>query len=374
MGSDFIYIVFSKDRPEKIDQVRSLVGELFEHIHWFVADGNRKAYEKAGACNVRETGHISQTLQRAVKVGTNQKRPVAFMADDLHGFYRLDPDASKWVCTAGRRISLPDIANTLLTEMRLVGTPLGGVYPKNNALEQLQWPATSYRHYCCMDFIVIDPPLKIDIPSEASPKEDYHLTASVLVACGTVCRLNHYTCAAAHYESGGAGTEAQRAAQDARAASWLQQHWNTKGKTIFRRVHHKNTEHVAFRDTMALVKRCDTRLEALHGKLEDVLEASKLKPHESQVLRNRAKIALAKHKIKIAKAGGVKKRSRPVAAKVANKERMRVKRGTLASGSCKTGRSQKHQVQSKAKAQFRTALCRAKKALKDIVVSKRDAA
>jgi hypothetical protein len=121
MGGDFIYIVFSKDRPAKIDQVRSLVGELFEDIHWFVADGNRKAYEKAGACNVRETGRISQTLQRAVKVGTNQKRTVVFMADDLHGFYRLDPDVSKWVCSAGRRISLPDMANTLLTEMRLVG-------------------------------------------------------------------------------------------------------------------------------------------------------------------------------------------------------------------------------------------------------------
>jgi len=191
-----------------------------------------------------------------------------------------------------------------------IGAPLGGVYPKSNALEQLQWPATSYRHYCCMDFIVIDPPLKIDIPAEASPKEDYHLTASVLVAHGTVCRLNHYTCAAAHYESGGAGTAAQRAARDARAASWLKQHWNAKGETIFRRSRQKNTEHVAFRYTMALVKRCDTRLEALHGKLEDVLEASKLKPHESKVLRNRAKIALAKHKIKIAKVGGVKKRSR----------------------------------------------------------------
>jgi hypothetical protein len=83
--------------------------------------GAGKAYEKAGACNVRETGRISQTLQRAVKVGTNQKRTVVFMADDLHGFYRLDPDVSKWVCSAGRRISLPDMANTLLTEMRLVG-------------------------------------------------------------------------------------------------------------------------------------------------------------------------------------------------------------------------------------------------------------
>jgi len=374
MSTKFIYIVFSKGRPEKIDQVRSLVGELFKDIHWFVADGDRKAYQKAGAGNVKETGRIAQTLEHAVKLGTKQKRPVAFMADDLHGFFRLDPDVNKWVCHAGRRITLPEMANTLLKEMRLVGAPLGGVYPKSHVVEQLQWPATSYRQYICMDFIVIDPPLKIDIPAEASPKEDYHLTASVLVASGTVCRLNHYTCSAAHYESGGAGTERERAARDARAASWLLRHWNTKGESIFRRVRHKNTEHVAFRDAMALVKRCDTRLEALHAKLEDVLGASKLTPYQSKVLRNRVKISIAKHQIKIAESGS-KKRSRPVAAtttrRKANTSRMRVKRGTLAFGASRVaGRSRKHQAPSAFTEQFRTALCRAKQALKVVVVSK----
>ena len=60
MGGDFIYIVFSKDRPAKIDQVRSLVGELFEDIHWFVADGSRKGLRKSrGMQRERDRTHFS---------------------------------------------------------------------------------------------------------------------------------------------------------------------------------------------------------------------------------------------------------------------------------------------------------------------------
>jgi len=199
--------------------------------------------------------HLATCSARLEGKTTKQKRPVAFMADDLRGFYRLDPDVSKWGCSDGRKITLAEMADTLLKEMRLVGAPLGGVYPKSMVLEQLQWPAISYRHYICMDFVVIDPPLNIDIPAGASTKEDYHQRASVLVARGTVCRLNHYSCRAAHYESGGAGTSKERAARDARAASWLLNHWNTKTETIFKRNHPKNAEHVIFNDAMALVKR-----------------------------------------------------------------------------------------------------------------------
>ena len=56
MAQAFIYTVFSKGRPEKVQDVRKLVGDLFKHVIWLVAKGDKKAYEKAGACSVKETG------------------------------------------------------------------------------------------------------------------------------------------------------------------------------------------------------------------------------------------------------------------------------------------------------------------------------
>ena len=66
MAQAFIYTVFSKGRPEKVQDVRKLVGDLFKHVIWLVAKGDKKAYEKAGACSVKETGSIICTLKHAI--------------------------------------------------------------------------------------------------------------------------------------------------------------------------------------------------------------------------------------------------------------------------------------------------------------------
>ena len=114
--------------------------------------------------------------------------------------------------------------------MREVGAPVGGVYPCNDPCCQLLMPSVSYHHYFCMDFIIMDPlvEIDIDIPPEASPKEDYLMCASVLTAVGVTCRLNHLCVHAAHYTIGVADAKQNRAARDTTAARWLLSQWNEK--------------------------------------------------------------------------------------------------------------------------------------------------
>ena len=259
---------------------------------------------------------------------------------------------------------MPVVAATLLKEMRLVGAALGGVYPKAHAWEQLQMPPLAYRHYCCMDFLVIDPPLKINIPKEAIPKEDYHLTASVLTASGVICRLNHYTCGAAHYDVGGAGAERQRAARDKRAASWLLNFWNTSKECVFQRhpLPMKRDRHVRFRNSMALVKRCDSRLEDRHKALEEVLAVTKMTQAQvTETLRNRR----AGKKRKLSLASGSKGPGRRAGQKRIWREAKREQRGTSVEGNKRrAGRTPPYGKPRGVRSQ----LCWAKRALKKIAL------
>ena len=385
--ADFVYAVFSKGRPHKVDSIRSLVGAVFDQVHWLVTAGEKKAYEAAGARHVHEAGKISSCLSFAVKLGAAKQWPVAFFADDLQGFFCLQGDARRWISCKGRRLDLPTIAAAVLKEMRLVGAPLGGVYPKSSSREQLAWPAVSYRHYICMDFVVVDPPLRVDIPAEASPKEDYHLTASVLAASGAVARLNHYSISAAHYQAGGAGTMAARADRDARAAAWLIDRWNRSKEAVFRRASRDTLHHVSFSNSMALVKRCDARLVDVHCTLHKLLKRTVLgcKNQRSLVCksqaarRQQAKSCKRKRKPLVARPG------RPVAAAAlshkgqksdetqkSERERKRVARGSLAQGPARlAGAPAKHRVVGPASAAWRSALCRARANLRKLVQERR---
>ena len=379
---DFVYVVFSKGRPHKVDSVRSLVGSVFDQVHWLVTAGEKKAYEAAGARNVHEKGRINSCLSFAVKLGAAKQWPVAFFADDLQAFFCLQADAHRWISSKGRRVDLPTIAAAVLKEMRFVGAPLGGVYPKSSSREQLVWPAVSYRHYICMDFVVVDPPLRIDIPVEASPKEDYHLTASVLAASGAVARLNHYSIGAAHYQAGGAGTMAARADRDARAASWLIDRWNTSKEAVFRRASRDTLHHVSFSNAMALVKRCDVRLVDAHRALDKVLKRAVLGSKKQKSLVRKSQTA-RRRQAKRGKREPLARPGRPVAAEASaiqnvdeakkrDRERKRVARGSLSHGSARpAGAQAKHRLVGPAAAAWRSALCRARANLKKLVQERR---
>ncbi len=215
------YVVFSKGRPERVTSVHSLVGRHFDGMCWLVAHGDKGAYATTAVRNVDETGRLGATLEHAVKMANRRNEVLVFLADDLRGFYKLDGEPSRWACGSGRKVSVDAVVGEVSREMRQVGAALGGAYLKTSAREQTCMPYVSYRHFCSLDFDIVDPPLNIHIPEAAFRKQGYRLTASVLAASGANSRPNHYSVAGRHYTPGGAGTAAGRKKQDARAAQWL---------------------------------------------------------------------------------------------------------------------------------------------------------
>ena len=269
----FAHVVFSKGRPEVVQRIRQLVGEsVFKELRWFVANGDSKMYQEAGAISVKETGDLCHTVQQAVDLANDLKRPVTFMADDVRGFYVKMGAPRTWPSNQGQTRTLVQFASRILEAMRQVGAPLGGVYHMSSARTQLLMPYASYHHFCILDFLVFDPPfpLKLICEPQVNCKVDYHLTASTLAAFGAVCRVNHLSIDAPHYQKGGCGTAPQRRKADEAAAKWLQRHWTSQsGEPVF--VSNKrragNSQVLMCGRGRCLLDQCDPRLEYLHKRL-----------------------------------------------------------------------------------------------------------
>ena len=255
----------------------TLGATLFAETHWFVGKKEGPLYKSAGACHTQESGSIPDTLRTALQLARRKKRPLAFFADDISGIYKVSGDLQRWHREFGRVVSVSHAAKEILKHMRQVGAPVGGVYPCNDARCQLQMPSASYHHYFCMDFVVFDYPcVEIDINPEASPKEDYHMCATVLTAVGVTCRLNHLCARAAHYRAGGAGSREERAARDEMAARWLLSHWNKADSVVFQPSHHRGPQHITWTNGLSLVKRCHPKLVDAHKRLAQALGCQKL--------------------------------------------------------------------------------------------------
>ena len=275
----FVHVVFSKGRPGRVARIQKLVGDaLFKELRWLVGHGDRVMYVQAGAHFVTETGDLCHTVQWAINMANRLKRPVTFMADDVRGFYVKMGDPRTWPTQQGQTRSLVQFASRIMVAMRQVGAPLGGVYQQSSSRTQLTMPYASYHHFCILDFIVLEPPFPVQLvcDPQVNCKVDYHLTASTLAAVGAVCRLNHFSIDAAHYQEGGCGTAPQRCKADAAAAKWLQRHWKLQsGAQVFI----PNTQRtgncqVLMRGERWLLSGCDARLPDLHKRVKEAMSPS----------------------------------------------------------------------------------------------------
>lgn len=269
----FAHVVFSKGRPEVVQRIRQLVSEsVFKELRWFVGNGDRNMYQEAGAISVKETGDLCHTVQQAIDLANDLKRPVTFMADDVRGFYVKMGNPRTWPTSQGQTRTLVQFASRILAAMRQVGAPLGGVYHMSSARTQLLMPYASYHHFCILDFLVFEPPfpLKLLCEPQVNCKVDYHLTASTLAAFGAVCRLNHLSIHAPHYQPGGCGTAPQRRKADEAAAKWLQRHWTSQsGEQVFvpNMQRAGNPQVLMCGRGARLLDQCDSRLPDLHKQL-----------------------------------------------------------------------------------------------------------
>ena len=121
-------------------------------------------------------------------------------------------------------------------------------------------------------------PLKLLCEPQVNCKVDYHLTASTLAAFGAVCRLNHLSIHAPHYQPGGCGTAPQRRKADEAAAKWLQRHWTSQsGEQVFvpNMQRAGNPQVLMCGRGARLLDQCDSRLPDLHKRLWQAMGPSK---------------------------------------------------------------------------------------------------
>ena len=302
--AQFIHVVFSKGRADAVEQMRELVGDaIFKRTHWYVAHGDQSSYVDAGACLVQETGDLCHTVQCAIDLANAKKKPVAFMSDDVRGFYCKEGDPAVWPTWRGRQLAIGSFALKILQAMRLVGTPMGAVYHMAAARVQLAMPAFSYHHFCNLDFLVLDPPFPIQLRCDAlvNMKVDYHLTASVLAAFGAVCRVNTLSIDAPHYRSGGAGTMEERYKSDKDAAKWLMKHWPPFEKQpVFRQNLQRKGNFQVIMDGKPLLNQCDRRLDKLHANLRTALAITKRNSREVRRAIKRKKQAPSQKRQRLA--------------------------------------------------------------------------
>ena len=369
--ADIIHVVFSKGRPEAVDQMRTLLGDVvFEKTHWFVAHGQRSAYQVAGAHLVQETGDLCHTVQCAINMTNKNKKPLTFMSDDVRGFFCKRGDPASWPNWRGRQLAVGSFSSEILKAMRQVGTPMGAVYHMACPRFQLTMPSFSYHHFCNLDFLVMDPPFPLHLHHDVrvNMKVDYHLSASVLAAFGATCRLNRLSIDAPHYKQGGAGDKKEREKGDADAAKWLKEHWGPgpgPSKKIYGSsevVFHDNKMRSGNRQVLMrgepLLRKCDSRLEQLHKNLQQALLSTKMTTEQVKIALERRKTS---KKLAIGSRHSAKKKWRTY---------KRSERGTSTQGRARTaGRLALGKV--RATMQERQALSRARQELRKVVLELR---
>ena len=288
--ADFIHVVFSKGRPEAVERVHTLLGDVrFQKTYWFVAHGQRSAYQDAGAAAhlVQETGDLCQTVQCAINMTNKKKKPLTFMSDDVRGFFCKQGDPKSWPNWRGRQLAFGSFTSQILKAMRQVGVPMGAVYHMACARTQLRMPIFSYHHFCNLDFLVMDPPFPLQLHHDArvNVKVDYHLSASVLAAFGATCRVNRLSIDAPHYQQGGAGDKKKREKGDAAAAKWLMMHWGSGPSkqndgssevAVFRENKKRTGNRQVLMRGEPLIRKCDSRLEQLHKTLYEAVSSTKM--------------------------------------------------------------------------------------------------
>ena len=92
----------SKGRPENVALVERLLattrkgGAGSPQVAWFVGEGERQAYEAAGATDVRESGGLCASRNAALVAAQAAKKFCVQMSDDIHAF-TFSHQAKVWV-------------------------------------------------------------------------------------------------------------------------------------------------------------------------------------------------------------------------------------------------------------------------------------
>jgi hypothetical protein len=215
---------FSHLRAKNVAKLQEKVGQLT----WYVGEGERAAYEAAGAARVVESGGLCESRNAALVDGWAAGRPVLEMSDDLGSFKQVYSNDGKINHSAP--IALAEVVARMLQTGSALGAMLVGVAPTANKLFFNSRKPVSDRAFIVGDFILVHQ-CGLLFDTQLKLKEDYDYTMQHLTSFGRVARCNSLLVTFSHRTNDGGAVAFRTPAREQEAIAYLRSKW---GERIFR--------------------------------------------------------------------------------------------------------------------------------------------
>jgi hypothetical protein len=184
--------IISARRPHAVKKMQ----EFAPNATWYVAHGESRAYEEAGAANVIEAGSLVTARNYALEDAFDQGLPCLQLSDDLQKLQiiKLNKELGP--------TNLDNLLKTFDTQANWHGVKLVGVAPTTNPFFFHEKRAIQNTHFCIGDMIYVLPSTPRFDPNIYS-KEDYDFTAQHIMEYDGVARLDYVFATFLHYTNAG---------------------------------------------------------------------------------------------------------------------------------------------------------------------------
>lgn len=205
------------------DNVPKIIKVLGHEPTFYVNDGEKLDYTKAGAKSVRECGNnICKARNEAILEAKRNKLPCIQISDDLKGIKKIKLVSGKRV---QKPISVDDAIEIMMDEMHRIKAEFGGVAVTSNALNY-QGQDFSYDKLIVNDLVcIMNQTRKTLLFDNSLPlKEDYDICLTLLTAGQNIVRCNNLLCNFPHRENKG-GANGYRPKQESIITKKLFKKW-----------------------------------------------------------------------------------------------------------------------------------------------------
>lgn len=209
--------VISAGRPDRVAPMLALTAGA--RLRWYVGNGERAAYEGAGATVIGE-GKLCVARNMALADAFGEGRVCVQVSDDLKKLEWTSDGESRHEDSFTAAVAMLQNAVTGGTP----GARLAGVAPTNNLFFYPAGRPVSTDKFIVGDFFAVAPSTP-RFTTELRLKEDYDFTLQHLAAYGKVARVNGILATFAHRTNKGGAVAYRTESVEQKAIAWLKARW-----------------------------------------------------------------------------------------------------------------------------------------------------
>lgn len=208
--------IISARRPNAVEKMKQFAPDAY----WFVAIGDKNAYQQAGAVNVIESGALCESRNLALETAFQKNIPCVQLSDDLTKLQHIDDELKLWDLT------LNDAITAMAKITQSMGVKLAGVAPVANTFYYSKDKPVKTQHFIVGDMIYVEPS-KPRFDTELHLKEDYDFTAQHIAIYGGVARCDFIFASFKHRTNAGGAVTYRTPEIEQNAIARLQEKWGS---------------------------------------------------------------------------------------------------------------------------------------------------